>query len=66
MMNFMVRRAGHVACVGENLRGRDNLKGIEIDGRIILIWILNREWEDVEWIRLAQSRDKRQNFVHTE
>jgi hypothetical protein len=40
----------------DNLRERDYLVGVGIDGRIILTWNLNREWEDVEWIRVAQGR----------
>ena len=56
---------GHVACMGraevrdgfwwENLRERDHVVGVGIDGRIILTWILNTEWEGVEWIRVAQG-----------
>jgi len=56
---------GNVACVREGrgsdgfwwggLRERDHLVSVGIDGRIILRWILNREMEDVEWIRVARG-----------
>jgi hypothetical protein len=33
----------------ENLKGRDHLLDIGIDGRIILEWILLRLWESANW-----------------
>jgi hypothetical protein len=41
-----MRWAGHTACMGQtreqsvNLNGRDHLGDLDIDGRIILNWIL--------------------------
>jgi hypothetical protein len=43
----------------ENLKGRDYLEELCIDGKLILDWILKeRGWEDVDWIHLAQVRDQ--------
>jgi len=47
---------------GENLRGRDRLEDLDIDGRIILKPILNR-MGNLEWIELAQDADNRRAFV---
>ena len=43
-----------------NLRKRDHLGDPGIDGRIILSWIF-RKWDeggDMDWIELAQDRDR--------
>jgi hypothetical protein len=41
-----------------NVRKRDNLKEQGIDFRIILRWIF-RKWDgDMDWIELAQDRDR--------
>jgi hypothetical protein len=37
------------------MRERDHLVGVGIDGRIILTWILNREWQGLVWIRVVQG-----------
>jgi hypothetical protein len=63
-----MRWAGHVACMGEgrgvhrvfwwgNLRKRDHWGDPDIDGRIILRWII-RKWEGVvgtrwSWLRIG-------------
>ena len=41
-----------------NLRERDHLEDLSIDGMIILRWI-SRMWDggDMDWIDLAQDRD---------
>jgi len=43
---------------GGNLRGRDHLERPGVEGRIILRWNF-REWGGVmDWIDLAQDRDR--------
>jgi hypothetical protein len=41
----------------ENLKGRDHLEDIGIDGRIVLEWILRKQWEGVDCMYLAQDKD---------
>jgi hypothetical protein len=36
---------------------RDHCENLGVDGRIILEWILGKEWEGVDWIQLAGDRD---------
>jgi hypothetical protein len=50
----------------ENLKGRDHLQDKGIDGKIILGWMDLREtgWEGVDWIHLAQDREKWQALVN--
>ena len=65
------RRAGHVACMGEergayrvlvgNRREGDNWGDLGVDGWIILGWI-GRRW-DGDWIGLAQDRDRWRTLV---
>jgi hypothetical protein len=43
---------------GENLRERDHLGDPGVDGRIILRWIFGNWDECIEWIELAQDRDR--------
>jgi hypothetical protein len=38
----------------------------DVDGRIILKWILKIGWEVVDWIHLAQDRDLWRVLVITE
>jgi len=41
-----------------NLTDRDRLEDTNLDGRIILRWIF-REWDgSVDWVELAQDRDR--------
>jgi hypothetical protein len=43
----------------ENLKGRDHLEDLCVDGRIILEWILGKiGYEGVGWIKLIQERKK--------
>ena len=49
-----------------NLRKRDHLGDPGVDGRIILRWIF-RKWDvcgDMDWIELAQDRDRWRTFVN--
>lgn len=38
---------------------------MRVSGRIILKWILEIKWEDVDWINLFQNRDKWLAVVNT-
>jgi hypothetical protein len=42
----------------ENLKGRDHLEDLSIDGKLILEWILGKQWEGVDWMHLVQDRDQ--------
>jgi hypothetical protein len=64
----IMRWAGHVVRVGErriayrilwgNLRGRDHLELPDLEGRVVLRLIF-REWVGgMDWIDLAQDRDR--------
>ena len=63
-----IRRAGHVARMRErrgaqrvlmgNLRVRDHLEDPGVDGRIILRWIFEKWDRGMDWIDLAQDRDR--------
>jgi hypothetical protein len=46
----------------ENLKGRDHLEDLGIDGKIILEWITG--WEGVDWMHLVQDRDQWWAFVN--
>jgi hypothetical protein len=60
--------AGHVWRRGEvrtgfwwgNLRERDHLEGVGVDERIILKWV---GWRGMDWIELAQDRDRWRELV---
>ena len=70
-----MRWAGHAARMGKgkaytgfwlgNLRERDNLRDTRLDGRITLRWIF-RKWDvgGMDWIQLAQDRDRWSAFVN--
>jgi hypothetical protein len=48
------------------VKGRDHSKDLDVDGRIILEWILGKMgWEGVNWIHLVQERDQWQVLVNT-
>jgi hypothetical protein len=35
----------------ENLTGRDHMKDLGVDGKIILNWILEKWWKGVDWMQ---------------
>jgi hypothetical protein len=43
---------------GERLRERNHLEDTGIDGRIILRWIFKKWMRDMDWIHLAQDKDR--------
>jgi len=48
-----------------NLRERDHLGDPGVDGRIILRWIFQEvECEDMDWIDLAEARDRSRALVN--
>jgi hypothetical protein len=47
-----------------NLKGRDRLGDLARDERIILRWILRKEFEDVDWVHAAQDRVQWRAFVN--
>jgi hypothetical protein len=55
MWHVWGRREEHKGLWSENLRERDNLEDLGLDGRQILKWIL-RKWDGgMDWIDLAQD-----------
>jgi hypothetical protein len=48
----------------EHLKGRHNSEDSDVDGRIILKWILKKR-ESVDWIQLAQDRGQWRATVYT-
>jgi hypothetical protein len=63
-----MRRAGHVAFMGRgevhtdfcwgNLKERGDLKGLGVDGRILLKRILNKWDGGMGWIDVSEDRDR--------
>jgi hypothetical protein len=49
----------------ESLKGRDHYKDTEMDRRLISQWILGNMAEGVDWINLAECRDRWQALVKT-
>ena len=69
-----MRWAGHVACLGDrkdayrglmgHFRARDILEDLSIDGNIILKSIF-KKWDGVmDWVDLAQDRDRWRDLVY--
>jgi hypothetical protein len=44
----------HILLWFENLKGKDHLEDLAVDGSVILRWILGRYgWEGADWIHVA-------------
>jgi hypothetical protein len=49
----------------ENRKDWDYSEDLGIDGRIILEWILQKGWDGVDWMHVAQDRDQWRTVVYT-
>ena len=51
-----------------DMRGGDHVQDPGVDGRIILRWIFKKEvgWGVMDWIDLAQDRDRWRELVNAE
>jgi hypothetical protein len=49
----------------ENLKGKDNLEDLGVDGKIIRMDIREVEWKNVDWIHLAQDKGQWRAVVNT-
>jgi len=56
----------HVGFCWEDLRERDHLEDLGLDGKVMLEWTSKQSfWEDEDCIDLAWDRDKRRVLVTT-
>jgi hypothetical protein len=55
----------HIGSFWKYLRERDHLEGIGIDGRTMKIDLKKTGQEGMDWIYLAQDRDKWRDVVST-
>jgi hypothetical protein len=54
-----------LTCFGwEKLREGDHFEDSGVDGRIILKWIFKKWFEGIDWIDLAQDRDRVRALVN--
>jgi hypothetical protein len=49
----------------EILKGRGHLGDLDVERRIILEWISQKQDECADWIHLAEDKDQRRDFVNT-
>ena len=65
MQHVWGRGKKHTGFWWGNLRERDHLEDLGVDGRIILRWVF-RKWDGggMDWIDLAQERDRWRALVH--
>jgi len=61
----MGRREVYTGFWRGNLKERDHLENLGVDGNIILMWIF-RKWNGgMDWIHLAQDRERWQAVVNS-
>jgi hypothetical protein len=58
MLSVWWRGEVHTGLRWGNVREGDHLEDTGVDGRIILKWIFEKWVGDMEWIDLAQDRDR--------
>jgi hypothetical protein len=61
----MEKRRGACKVLWGNLSGKGHMEDLGLDGRIILKWIFEKLDRGVDWIDLAQYREKRRPLVNT-
>jgi hypothetical protein len=54
----------HTKFWSENLEGRNHAEDLGVDGDNIRIDLREVEWESVDWMHLAQDRDKLWAFLN--
>ena len=54
----------HTGFWWENLRKRDHLNDLDVNGRIILKLIFKKGWGGMEWIDVAQDRKRQQALAN--
>jgi hypothetical protein len=54
----------HTGFWWENLRKRDHLNDLDVNGRITLKLIFKKRWGGMEWIDVAQDRERQQALVN--
>jgi hypothetical protein len=55
---YLGREAVYAGFWWKKLRERNNLEDPGLDGRIILRWIFRKWMRGMDWIRLAQDKDR--------
>jgi hypothetical protein len=58
------KRKVHAGFLGGDLREGDHVGDPRVDGRIILKWIFNKWHGGMDWIELAQNRDRWRALVN--
>jgi hypothetical protein len=71
IIKLRIRLTGHVARIKDMrnaykmLVGKSEGKGAGVEGKVILKWILRTCPEGVDWIHMAQDRDRWRALVNT-
>jgi hypothetical protein len=53
----------HTGLWWENLTERNHLEELGLDGRVLLKWIFKNWYGNMDWIDLAQDRDRWRSVV---